>query len=83
MPLNMAQAAKISVLSQRLGEHVEISVENEIEKKISEEELARLFIPFYRQREEGAEPGLRRAGLGHLPQNCREPRGQYFGAAAG
>lgn len=54
--------SKISVLSQRLGEHVEISVENEIEKKISEEELARLFIPFYRQREEGAEPGS--VGLG-------------------
>ena len=41
---------------------MEISVENEIEKQISEEELARLFIPFYRQREEGAEPGS--VGLG-------------------
>lgn len=47
--------------ARRLGEHVEISVENDVEQPISQEELGRLFIPFYRQRE-GGEPGS--VGLG-------------------
>lgn len=56
------QGSEISLLSRRLGEHVEVSIENDLAKSLTEEELARLFIPFYRQREEGAEPGS--VGLG-------------------
>ena len=40
------QGSEISLLSRRLGEHVEVSIENDLAKSLTEEELARLFIPF-------------------------------------